>query len=184
MNMPDSVLRRVLAGVFTGCLTGGAAAALVAIPSAGAAGDPCAASEVARTIGSVAASTASYLDAHPDTNSALTAASQQQGPQALGQVKNYFDANPQAGKDLQTLQRPLTDLTGKCRLPISLPQVLQMMQGATQQGVPGVGSALPAGPLPGSGGVPVLAPAPSNPTPPAAAATPPSGRLAAEQRVN
>jgi hypothetical protein len=55
-------------------------------------------------------------------------------------VKNYFDANPQAGKGLQSLQRPPTDLSGKCKLPITLPQVLQMMQGA-QQGMPSPQSA-------------------------------------------
>jgi hemophore len=176
MNMATPVLRRVLYGVFASCLAGGAAAVVVVIPSATAASDPCAASEVARTIGSVASSTASYLDAHPDTNNALTAASQQQGPRALGMVKNYFDANPQAGKDLQTLQRPLTDLTGKCKLPITLPQVLQMMQGAQQAGMPSAQSATApqgSGPLPGPG-VPILAPAPSNPTPLAPAATAPT----------
>ena len=37
-------------------------------PSATAASDPCAASEVARTVGSVATSTGNYLDTHPETN--------------------------------------------------------------------------------------------------------------------
>lgn len=185
MNMIAPVLRRVLSGVFVSCLAGGAAVIVVVMPSATAASDPCAASEIARTIGSVATNTASYLDSHPDTNNALTAASQQQGPQALGMVKSYFDANPQAAKDLQALQQPLTGLTGKCRLLITLPQVLQMMQGA-QQGMAGA-SALPGGlpspqsatlppgtgPLPGPG-VPVLAPAPSTLTPPAPVSTAPA----------
>jgi hemophore len=185
MKMTASVLRRVLYGVLGSCLAGGAAAVAVVIPSATAATDPCAASEIARTIGSVATNTASYLDSHPDTNTALTAASQQQGPQALATAKSYFDTNPQAGKDLQALQQPLTGLTGKCKLPITLPQVLQMMQGA-QQGMAGAwalpagvpspqSAALPqgAGPLPGPG-VPVLAPAPSTPTPAAPASTAPA----------
>ena len=78
------------------------------VPSATAAPDPCAASEVAKTVGSVATSTGSYLDSHPETNQALTTISQQQaGPQSLGALKAYFDANPQAGKDMQQLQQPL-----------------------------------------------------------------------------
>ncbi len=91
-----------------------------------------------------------------------------------------MDANPQAAKDLQTLQRPLTDLSGACNLPITLPQVLGLMQNAQQGGglpgglpgsLPGAqavgvpGTALPAqsspasataqgtGPLPGPAGV-------------------------------
>jgi heme-binding protein len=54
--------------------------AVIAVPSATAANDPCAASEIARTIGSVATGTATYLDAHPETNLALNAAAQQPGP--------------------------------------------------------------------------------------------------------
>jgi hemophore-related protein len=95
------------------------------------------------------------------TNNALTAASQQEGPQALAGVKSYFDTHQQAGKDLQVLQQPLTGLTGKCNLPVSLPQVLQMMQGAQQQGLPGPG-------------VPVLAPALSPLTPAAPTPTAPA----------
>jgi hemophore len=125
---------------------GGAIAALTvpSSPSATAATDPCAASQVARTVGSVANSMGAYLDSHPQTNQALTAISQQQGgPQSLVALKAYMDANPQVAKDLQTLQRPLTDLSGACSLPITIPQVLGMMQNAQQ------GGGLPGG-LPGS----------------------------------
>ena len=70
------------------------------------------ASELARTIGSVATSTGTYLDSHPETNQALTTISQQQaGPQSLGAVKTYFDANPQVAKDMQQLQQPLVSLS-------------------------------------------------------------------------
>ena len=63
---------------------------------------------MAKTVGSVATSTGTYLDAHPQTNQALTAISQQQGgPQSLVALKTYFDANPQVAKDMQTLQQPL-----------------------------------------------------------------------------
>jgi hemophore len=133
--MRITALRRSLYAVFASCAAGGAAVAVLAVPSATAAQDPCAASEVAKTIGTVAINTGSYLDAHPQTNQALTTISQQQsGPQSLGALKNYFDANPQAGQDLQRLQQPLVNLSGRCRLPVTLPQLLSLMQSAQQGG--------------------------------------------------
>jgi hemophore len=109
-----------------------------AMPSASAAPDPCAASEVAKTIGSVATSTGNYLDSHPQTNQALTTiAKQQPGPQSIGAAKAYFDANPQAAKDMQQLQQPLATLSGRCKLPLTLPQLLGLIQAAQQSaGVP------------------------------------------------
>jgi len=144
----SSALRRSLYTVFAACAAGGASVAALMgdpAPSATAATDPCAASELARTIGSVATSTGAYLDSHPETNQALTTISQQQaGPQSLAAVKSYFDANPQVGKDMQQLQQPLVSLSTRCKLPISLPQLMGLMQAAQQQG-----SALPGG-LPGA----------------------------------
>jgi hemophore len=119
-------------------------------PSATAATDPCAASEVAKTVGSVASSMGSYLDAHPETNTALTTISQQQaGPQSLVALKTYFDANPAAGKDMQQLQQPLVTLSSRCRLPLTLPQLLGLMQSAQSQAGALPGGALPGGALPG-----------------------------------
>ena len=138
-------LRSGLYAVFAASAVGAGAVAALAVPSATAATDPCAASELAKTIGSVATSMGNYLDTHPATNQALTTISQQQaGPQSLGAVKNYFDANPQAAKDMQQLQQPLVSLSSRCRLPISLPQLMGLMQATQQQG-----GALP-GALPGS----------------------------------
>jgi hemophore len=165
MTIAVSRTRWGLFGVLTICALGGAAA-LLALPSAIAAQDPCAASEIARTIGSVSTNTGNYLDSHPETNAAMTGAAQQQPPQALVALKTYFDANPQAGKDIQTLQQPLVSLSTQCKLPITLPQVLQMMQGMQAQPpgalsqLPG-GASLPGGALPGGapsplGGVPSL----------------------------
>ncbi|MEU0497354.1 hemophore [Mycobacterium sp. NPDC006124] len=131
-----SAVRRCLGGVFAASILGGAIVAVStpSAPSATAAADPCAASEVARTIGSVATSTGNYLDAHPETNTALTTISQQQsGPQSLVALKTYFDANPQAAKDMQALQAPLQGLSARCRLPFTVPQVLGLLQGAQSQ---------------------------------------------------
>ncbi len=149
MEATTRAVRRALYGVFASCLVGAAAVAMTMVPSATAANDPCAASEIARTIGSVATNTGNYLDSHPETNAALTAAAGQPGPQALVAVKTYFDANAQAAKDLQSLQQPLQSLSGRCKLPVTLPQILQMMQAAQSQQAPAA-----AGPLPG----PSLAP--------------------------
>jgi hemophore len=170
MTTTTKALRRSLYAAFAVSAVGGASVAALMgnpAPSATAASDPCAASELARTIGSVAMSTGNYLDSHPETNQALTTISQQQaGPQSLGALKNYFDANPQAGKDMQQLQQPLVNLSTRCKLPISLPQLMGLMQAAQQQGTPLAGglpgvlqtaqtlgvpsAAVPASPSPGS----------------------------------
>ncbi|OBC14576.1 hemophore [Mycobacterium sp. 852013-50091_SCH5140682] len=155
-------LRRGLAGAFAVSAAGGVAATLFLGPTATAGTDPCAASEVAKTVGGVATNMGSYLDAHPQTNQALTTISQQQaGPQTLGAVKAYFDANPQVAKDMQQLQSPLVSLGTRCRLPVSLPQMMGLLQGAQQSAPAGVPSALSStasavstGPLPGPAATP------------------------------
>jgi hemophore len=116
---------------------GAACAAVLSAPVAGAAPDPCAASSIARTVGSVGTNTGIYLEAHPETNDVLTMlAAQPAGPQSIAALKLYFDRDPQAAKDLQAIQQPLTSLTTKCKLPISLPQVLGLMQATQNSGVP------------------------------------------------
>jgi heme-binding protein len=146
MKSTTGSMRRGLFAIFVAAAMGGAVPSLPSLPlmpSAIAAPDSCAASEVAKTIGSVAASTAEYLEGHPRTNQALSTISQQQGgPQSLAAVKTYFDANPQVAKEMQQLQQPLTDLSGRCKLPLTVPQVMGLMQAAQQ------GGGLPAG-LPG-----------------------------------
>lgn len=143
--------RRNLYGLFAGAAGAAVAAAVLSGPggpAATAASDPCAASEIARTVGSVATSTGNYLDAHPQTNAALTTLAQQQaGPQTLAALKSYFDANPQTAKDMQQLQQPLVGLSTRCKLPITIPQVLGLMQAVQQSGgLPG--AAVPAQPSP------------------------------------
>jgi hemophore len=147
-------VRRALCAAFAVTAAGGVAVAVLATgsPSATAAADPCAASEVAKTVGSVATSMGSYLDSHPETNTALTTISQQQGgPQSLVALKTYFDANPQASKDMEQLQQPLVNLSTKCRLPLTLPQLMGLMQNA-QGALPGAthGTTLPGTTLPGT----------------------------------
>jgi heme-binding protein len=142
-----AVVRRGLCGVLAATAAGGAAALALSSSTATAAPDPCAASQIAKTVGTVATNTGTYLDAHPQTNQALTTISQQQaGQQSLVALKSYFDANPDAGKDLQAIQRPLTSVSTQCKLPVSLPQLLGLLQSAQAGGLPGTGP----GALPGA----------------------------------
>jgi heme-binding protein len=133
-----ATLRRRLFGVLTVTAVGGATAVvLLDAPSAVGASDPCAASEIARAIGNVARSAGDYLDGHPETNQAMTTVLQQPaGPNSVNSMESYFDANPKAASDLQTIAMPLAGLSARCKLPISLPQVLGFMQSAPA-GLPG-----------------------------------------------
>lgn len=139
-----SALLTGAAGVLaTGVLAG---AALVGPPApATAAKDPCVASEVARTVGKTVSGVGDYLDSHPETNQVVTTVLQQPpNPQSLATLKGYFDANPKVQDDLTKATEPLAELTDKCQLAVSLPQVLGMLQAV--QG---------AGGLPGAVALPV-----------------------------
>src|SRR5271169_4939046 len=100
-----ATLRRRLLGILTATgLSGATAVVLLSAPAAVGASDPCAASEMARTISNVARSAGDYLDGHPETNQAMTSALQQSsGPQSLDSLRAYFAANPKAASDLQTI---------------------------------------------------------------------------------
>ncbi|MFZ3347405.1 hemophore [Mycobacterium sp.] len=161
-----ATLRRRLLGALTATGLGGATAVvLLSAPSAVGASDPCAASEMARTISNVTRSAGDYLDGHPETNHAMTSVLQQPaGPQSVDSLKSYFSANPKAASDLQTIASPLAGLSSRCQMPISLPQVLGFMQaaqgglpegGAAAQAVSGAQGALPAV-VPGAAAVPGL----------------------------
>jgi heme-binding protein len=164
--------RKLFAGLIAIALPGAAAASAVLTgPAATGAADPCAASEVARTVGSVVKSMGDYLDAHPDTNQVMTAMMQQQGgPQSLAALKSYFEAHPKVATDLQTISQPLTGLSTQCKLSISLPQAMGLIQQA--QGAGGWPGGAGAPPLGGAGtpplGGPQGAPHASLPSPPGA----------------
>ncbi|GFG73929.1 hypothetical protein MBOT_12940 [Mycobacterium botniense] len=177
--------RRRLAGVLTVTALGGVAAAARIGALAIAAPDPCAASEVAKTAGSVAKSTGDYLDSHPETNRAMTTILQQPaGPQSITLLKNYFDANPKVASDLQTISQPLTGLSTQCQLPITIPQVLGLMQATQGQGGLPAGLSGLAGPQPAvgtagsvpAGPAPAAPPAPIGPRPGPAPVSPAPGR--------
>ncbi|ORW25291.1 hemophore [Mycobacterium palustre] len=135
--------RRLLAGLIAAAAPAAAFAVLAGPPATGA-NDPCSASEVARTIGSVSKSMGDYLDSHPQTNQAMTTMLQQQaGPQSLTGLKSYFEANPKVAGDMTSMAQPLTNLSMQCKLPITIPQAMGLMQQA--QGAAGGLPALPGG---------------------------------------
>jgi hemophore len=143
--------RRLLAALIAGAAPAAAFAVLAGPPATGA-NDPCAASEVARTVGSVTKSMGDYLDSHPETNQAMTSMLQQQaGPQSLTGLKAYFEANPKVAGDLTSIAQPLTTVSTQCKLPISLPQAMGLMQqaqgaaGGLPGGLPGAVPASPGG---------------------------------------
>lgn len=139
--------RGLLAGLIATTVPGAAIAVLAGPPATGG-NDPCAASEVARTIGSVSKSMGDYLDSHPETNQAMTAMLQQQaGPQSVTSLKSYFEANPKAASDMTSIAQPLTSLSTQCKLPITIPQAMGLMQQA--QGATGPVPPAGANPLPG-----------------------------------
>lgn len=169
-STPATRRRRLWAGLVAGALPGAAVAVLAGPPATGA-NDPCAASEVARTIGSVSKSMGDYLDSHPETNQTMTTMLQQQaGPQSLTGLKSYFEANPKVAGDMTSIAQPLTNLSMQCKLPITIPQAMGLMQQA--QGATGGLPASPgnpgAAPLGGAAGTP---PAAAGPGAPAAGGT-------------
>jgi heme-binding protein len=157
--------RKLLTGLIAAAVPT-AALALLAQPQATGAADPCAASEVARTMGSVAKSMGDYLDAHPETNNVMTSVLQQQaGPQSFDALKAYFTANPKVAMDFQTIMQPLTGLSTQCKLRISLPQAMGLLQQAQGTGgLPSLPGGLPGG-APGGSPAGVAGPAPSVRTP-------------------
>jgi len=143
--------RRLLAGLIATAVPGAAIAVLAGPPATGA-NDPCAASEVARTIGSVSKSMGDYLDSHPETNQTMTTMLQQQaGPQSFTGLKSYFEANPKVAGDMTSIAQPLTNLSMQCKLPITIPQAMGLMQQAqgAAGGLPALSSGAPGAMLPG-----------------------------------
>jgi hemophore len=90
-----------------------------------------------------------YLDSHPETNQTMTTMLQQQaGPQSLTSLKSYFEANPKVATEMTSMSQPLAGLSTQCKLPISVPQAMGLIQQA--QGAGGLPGGMPG--LPGGAG--------------------------------
>lgn len=125
-NTRLTAVRRGLYGIGAGgLLTGIATVASAAIlaPTANAAPAPvtpdqCSVSGTATTNSSVSASMASYLQAHPETDKALTDIAKQSPEQAPQAYRVYFTENPQVAKDLKQIQQPVSALSETCQTQV------------------------------------------------------------------
>ncbi|EHB57879.1 hypothetical protein MycrhDRAFT_0314 [Mycolicibacterium rhodesiae JS60] len=116
LTIPAPVRRHTLVGL---AVVGAAAALTLAPATPAAAAADCTASGLARTVSAVAASTADYLDAHPDVNDAFTKLKGEPRPQMRADAQQYLNANPAVRADLQQLRAPLNEFAQRCG--ISLP---------------------------------------------------------------
>jgi hemophore-related protein len=98
-----------------------------------------------------------YLDSHPETNQTMSTMLQQQaGPQSLTGLKSYFEANPKVAGDMTSIAQPLTNMSMQCKLPITIPQAMGLMQqaqgaaGGQPGGLPGNAAGTPPGGAPGA----------------------------------
>ena len=104
---------------------------------------------------------------------------QQGGPQAITSMKSYFAANPKVAADMASIAQPMTNVSTQCKLPISIPQAMGLMQ----QGGGGLPGGPPALPPAGAGASPVSAGLGNTPTPAPAPPTP-GGALPGPPRQN
>jgi hemophore-related protein len=118
-----NVRRGVLAILAAAVLTG-VAIAIVVLPSAKGDPDPCTAANLTVTISKVNQGISQYLQAHPDTNQALTDVAKQSPFAAQSAFTNYFKGNTAAAADLHALQQPMVDLSNQCGFQVTPGQVL------------------------------------------------------------
>jgi hemophore-related protein len=130
MTMSATAVRRGLFGAIATCALGGAAAATIAIPSAGAQPD-CTASGFSHTASGVLAAAGGWLDAHQEANNVLTAAGMQ-GAGAESSVRDYFVAHPQEYQELRGIAAPLIDMQHGCGAAIQPMQIAALYQALSQ----------------------------------------------------
>ena len=117
-------VRRGVLGILAAAVLAGVAIAIVELPSAKGDPDPCTAANMATTISKVNQDIAQYLQAHSDTNQALTDVAKQSPFAAQSAFTNYFEDNTAAAADLHALQQPLVDLDHQCGFQVTAGQVL------------------------------------------------------------
>jgi heme-binding protein len=118
-----NVRRGVLAILAAAVLTG-VAIAIIVLPSAKGDPDPCTAANLTVTISKVNQDLSQYLQAHPDTNQALTDVAKQSPFAAQSAFTDYFKGNTAAAADLHALQQPMVDLSNQCGFQVTPGQVL------------------------------------------------------------
>lgn len=117
-------VRRGVLGILAAAVLIGVAIAIVVLPSAKGDPDPCTAANLTVTISKVNQELSQYLQAHPDTNQALTDVAKQSPFAAQSAFTNYFQGNTAAAADLHALQQPMVDLSNQCGFQVTPGQVL------------------------------------------------------------
>ena len=117
-------VRRGVLGILALAVLAGVTIAIVLLPKANADPDPCSAANLTATISGVNQNISQYLQAHPDTNQALTDVAKKSPFAAQSAFTDYFQNNPTAAADLHGLQQPLVDLNNQCGFGVTPGQVL------------------------------------------------------------
>lgn len=125
-KMSARTVRRCLYGM----CAGGVVSAAFTLPMAQAAPDQCSESGVNRTVSSVSAATSEYLNAHPETDQALSDIAKQPGDRAPGLYQAYFDKNPQVQRELSTINQPVAELSTQCGVDLTPTPVSAALRGA------------------------------------------------------
>jgi len=134
-KMSETTVRRGLYGMFAGGLLGGIASAAVMMPSANAepvaptTPDTCTFSSAANTSSTVSEKMSTYLEAHPDTNQALTDIAKQPMDQAQVAYRAYFANHPQVESELKAINQPAADLISQCGIVVRPTPVSEALQG-------------------------------------------------------
>ena len=129
MKMSATTVRRGMYGMLAGGLLGGVASAAIVMPTASAAPDTCTLSGVSSTSSTVAASTSSYLAAHPDTNRALTDIAKQPVDEAQVAYRAYLANHPQVESELKAINQPAADLVSQCGIVVRPTPISEALQG-------------------------------------------------------
>ena len=117
-------VRRGVLGLIAAGVLGGVATAIVMLPTAKGAPDPCSAANLTETISTVNHQISLYLQGHPETNTALADVAKQSPFAAQSAFASYFEAHPQEASDLRAAQKPLVDLGNQCGYQVTPGQVL------------------------------------------------------------
>ena len=123
-KMSARTVRRCLYGM----CAGGVLSAGFTIPMANAEPDQCSESGIASTVSSVAASTSTYLTAHPEADRALTDIARQPDDRADDLYRTFFAGNPQVTQDLQKINQPVVDLHTQCGIDVTPPSVSDALE--------------------------------------------------------
>jgi heme-binding protein len=123
MKFSGITARRRVAGIASGCLLGGMAAATIAAPTAAAAPEVCTANGVSNTVSTTLGSARAYLDTHPGANQAVGAAFSQPRPEAAATLRGYFTANPHEYYELRGILAPIGDTQRQCNVSVLPPDL-------------------------------------------------------------